>query len=433
MHFVKMEAQTAAEVAAKSAVINLLSTVGGALTSCGTSVVCASTATACATNITAPQNSIEVGCMYAAQHGFQATGNQNVTYQTGGSGLSGTSPTPPTVSGLNSVSYWVTYRVVQKVPQMFSALLGFPNGLVAARSTAVIIGANDCIFAMDPSGSGAMNVSGSAELVASCGLYVNSSSPTALTCNGHGSSLSYAYDATEYDIVGGNGCSYDNLQNATPNTGVAHITDPLAGLSAPALPTNCDHSSPGGGPYVVDVGGGVADTTPVPLSPGVYCGGINVKKGKAVFGSGTYILVGGGLQTQNTNSHIDATAGVFIYNTFGTVNGTNYSFGGVDIVANSDAKMAAMSTGPYAGILYFENRSAPASTDTFSGGSNSTYQGTFYAINSEIDLNGNPSVTSASYTLIVANRINLVGSSYLNNDYSSLPGGSPIQQLALVE
>jgi hypothetical protein len=313
---------------------------------------------------------------------------------------------------------------------MFSALLGFPNGLVAARSTAVIIGANDCIYAMNPTASGAMNVAGSAELVSSCGLYVNSSSSTALTCNGHGSSSSYAYDAPEYDIVGGNGCTYDNLANATPNTDVAHVSDPLAGLSTPASPPyTCNHT----GVYNVDVGGGNPDTTPVPLSPGVYCGGINVKKGTATFGSGTYILVGGGLTTQNTNSHIDATAGVFIYNTSGTVNGVTYSFGGVNIVANSSARMSAMTTGPYAGILYFEDRNAPASTDTFSGGSSSTYEGTLYALKSEIDLYGNPNLSSASYTLVVADKFNLVGSSVFNNDYSKLPGGSPLQQTALVE
>jgi len=430
MHFVKMEAQTAAEAASKAAIVNLHATVGGALTTCSTSVVCANTITQCPTHITTPQNSIEVGCMYAAQHGFQATGNQNVTYQTGGSSLAGTSAAPPTASGINSVSYWVTYRVAQKVPQMFSSLLGFQNGMVAARSTAVVVGATDCIYALDPSADSALNVNGSAELTAQCGLYVNSSSPTALSCNGHGSSASFAYDATEYDVVGGSGCAPANLANAAANTGLAHITDPLAGLPVPASPPyTCDHT----GTFNVDVGGSNPDTTQVPLSPGVYCGGINVKKGTAVFGSGQYIIVGGGIQTQNTNSHIDATAGIFIYNTFGTVGGTTYSFGGINIVANSSANMKAMTSGTYAGVLYFEDRNAPASTDTFSGGSASTYTGTLYALKSEIDLFGNPNLSSAAYTIIVANKINLTGSSQLNDDYSSLSGGNPLTTTAVVE
>jgi Flp pilus assembly protein TadG len=425
MHYMKMKAQTAAELAAKAAAINLHATAGGTLTSCSSTVVCASTITQCPTNITTPQNSIEVGCMYAAQHGFQATGNQNVTYQTGGSSLTGTSATPPTVSGIPNVSYWVTFRVVQQVPQMFSAVLGFPNGVVAARSTAVVTGASDCIYVMDPAASGAMNVNGTAELQSSCGLYVNSSSGTALTCNGHGSS--YAYDAPEYDVVGGYSCPGTAMADATPNTGVSHISDPLAGLPVPATaPYTCNQTN-----FQVNAG---SASTVVPLSPGVYCGGISVKKGIAQFGTGQYILVGGGLSTQNTNSTIDASAGVLIYNTSGTVGGTTYAYGPISIVANSNANMKAMTSGTYAGILYFEDRNAPTGQiDTFSGGSNSTYTGTLYAINSEIDLYGNPSLTSAAYTMIVADKFNLTGASYVNNDYSSLPGGNPLTQVALVE
>jgi hypothetical protein len=276
---------------------------------------------------------------------------------------------------------------------------------------------------MDPAASSAMNVSGVAQLSSGCGLYVNSSSTTALTCNGHGSSD--AYVAPEYDVVGGVGCPSTAMAGGTPNTGVAHVTDPLAGLPVPATaPYTCDFTNTS-----VDVGG-QADTTVVPLTPGVYCGGINVKKGTATFGTGRYILVGGGLQTQNSNSHIDATAGVFIYNTFDS----SHAYAGVNIVANSTALMKAMTTGTYAGILYFEDRNAPAgSSDTFSGGANSTYQGTFYGINSTINMAGNPTLGSAAYTLIVADQFNLVGTSFFNNDFSGLPGGNPLQQVAVVE
>jgi hypothetical protein len=423
MHYVKMRAQTAAELAAKAAAIDLHATVGGAIISCGTLVVCAGSITPCPANITAPANSIEVGCMYAENHGFQPAGRQNITYQTGGPGLTGTPATPPTVTGINGISYWVTYRVVQRVPQMFSAVLGFPDGMVAARSTAVVTGAADCIFVMNPSADNAMNVNGTAELASGCGLYVNSSSSSALSCVGHGSS--YAYDAPEYDVVGSVACPSGAIANGTPNTGVSHITDPLAGLPAPATgPYTCDQTN-----FEVNTN----STDPVPLSPGVYCGGIKVKKGTAQLGSGTYILVGGGISTQNSNCTIDASSGVLIYNTSGTVGGTTYPFAGMNIVANSNANMKAMSTGPYAGILYFEDRNAPASTDTFSGGATATYTGTFYAINAEIDLSGNPSLTSAAYTMVVADKFQLIGTSYFNNDYSSLPMGNPLTQVAVVE
>src|ERR1039457_1682662 len=124
MHFVKMSAQTAAEAAARAAIIDYHQTVGGSNPTCGTGgVVCSSTPSTCASNITTPANSIEHGCMYAQAHGFNSA-NQWVTYQ------AGVGSTPPTAAGMGTASYWVTFRVIQKVPQMFSSVLGNPSGMV---------------------------------------------------------------------------------------------------------------------------------------------------------------------------------------------------------------------------------------------------------------------------------------------------------------
>jgi Flp pilus assembly protein TadG len=78
MHYVKMTAQSAAEAAAQSAMIDFHKTNGGASYTCGQTVVCASTETACPTNITSPSDPIQDGCMYAQAHGFTARGA--VTY-----------------------------------------------------------------------------------------------------------------------------------------------------------------------------------------------------------------------------------------------------------------------------------------------------------------------------------------------------------------
>jgi len=54
------------------------------------------------------------------------------------------------------------------------------------------------------------------------------------------------------------------------------------------------------------------------------------------FGAGTYILVGGGLSTQSSNSHIVGNNGVTFYNTFGaTTNSSNYSYSPIQIGATS--------------------------------------------------------------------------------------------------
>jgi len=403
MHYVKMSAQAAAEAAAEAAIIDFHSTTGGASFTCGGNVVCASTPTACPTSITTPANSIEHGCMYAQANGFNSAGS--VTYQTG------RSATPPTAPGSGTASYWITFRVTQQVPQLFSAVLGNTSGLVAARSTVALMGAADCIYALNPNASGAVSVGGTASLTSSCGLLVDSSDSCAISTNG-----TATLSAPEYDIVG-NACTHNPL-TPSPRTGITPASDPLASLPVPAsAPYTCD--------YVNYTASNWSNPT---LNPGVYCGGIQVRNNNYTLNPGTYTLVGGGLTTQNANSNITGS-GVMIYNTFDST----HSYGPIDIAATSTVNLSARTTGTYAGILFFEDRGAPASSDTYGGGATAVYQGTIYAKNAAITMHGNSSV-SAAYTIIVADTISLVGTTGLSNNYSSLPGGaSPIQLVAILE
>ena len=421
MHYVKMSAQSAAEAGAQAAIVDFRSTAGGTSFTCGGDVVCASTPTSCPSGVSSPTNSIQHGCMYAQAHGFNSLDSKgnptgaDVSYQTGVSSV------PPTVSGMGAAAYWVTFRVTQSVPQLFSAILGNMTGTVAARSTAVITGARDCIYALDPNASGAVSITGTAGLTSSCGIMVNSKDACAISTNGNAT-----LSAAEYDVVG-NTCTAAPLTPA-PNTGVAPASDPLSSLQAPAsAPYHCDYknfSAPNNGSTIT-------------LSPGVYCGGIQVKNNTYSFGPGVYILVGGGLSTQDSNSHI-VGSGVTFYNTFGSTDnmgGQTYSYGSIGINANSTVNLTAPTDlgDTYDGVLFFDDRAAPSgNADTYGGGATAVYQGAIYAKTNGIKLYGNSSATG--YTLVVADTITLVGTATFNNDYSSLPGGvSPLQVTAVIE
>ncbi len=405
MHFVKMSAQTAAESAAQAAMISFHETIGGSSFSCGGSVICASTPTACTASITTPTNYIDRGCMYAQSHGFNSAGNQTVTYQTG------VSSTPPTAPGTGSASHWITFRVVQKVPQLFSAVLGNTTGLVAARSTAALTGASDCIYVLNPNAADALSVKGTASLTSACGIYDDSNNAAAIYTNG-----TATLSAPEYDVVGG--VSVHTPLTPAPNTGVAVASDPLASMPAPASkPYHCDYTN-----YTA------SNWTNPTLNPGVYCGGINIRNNTYTLNPGNYVLVGGGLTTQNANSAVVGN-GVMIYNTFDA----SHAYSPISLSGNSTVSLKAPTTGTYAGILFFEDRSAPASSDDYGGGSSAVYEGVIYAPKAALTLYGNSSV-SAKYTMIVADTISLVGTSGINNDYSALPGGtSPIQRVSLLE
>ncbi|MFN7998263.1 MAG: pilus assembly protein TadG-related protein [Bryobacteraceae bacterium] len=405
MQYLRRSAQTAADAAAQAAIIQFHSIAAGSAYACGGSVVCQSTQTSCPASITTPSNPVENGCMYATQNGFSPSTTQTVKY-TAGTG------TPPTAPGV-STAYWVTFYVTQQVPQMFSAVAGNTTGVIAARATAAVAPSKDCVYALSRTAPQGLSVGGTASLTSSCGIYVNSTSSTALSTNGGGD-----ITAPEYDISGG--VSTHSPLVPTPNTGAPPASDPLAGLTTPAS-----------APYTCDYKNFTSKNSDVTLTPGVYCGGINVGNATYTFNSGNYILVGGGLTTQSTNSHIVGN-GVMFYNTFGNTDKGNFSYSPININANSTVSLTAPNSGTYAGILFFEDRNAPENYDSYGGGSTATYQGVIYAKNADITLYGNSSVTS-QYTIIVANTISLIGTSGLNNNYSSLTNGSPIQRVTLVE
>jgi hypothetical protein len=102
-------------------------------------------------------------------------------------------------------------------------------------------------------------------------------------------------------------------------------------------------------------------------------------------------------------------------------------------VGNSSAIFTTPTTGTYAGILFFDDRTAPANNpDVYGGGATAVYQGVIYDKNNGITMHGNSSVNT-QYTLVIADTISLVGTTAFNDNYSTLPNGSPIQQVMVVE
>ena len=139
--FVKKEAQAAADGAALAAVQEVSKRVSGVASSivcnAATNADCQANPVPCSNYTSGSTSNLYNGCLYARINGFSAggqAGRQNVTIQSnlGSNGL------PPTVTGIlpSNLAYWVTVRTVQSIPQLFSAVLGNPTGMVASRATA---------------------------------------------------------------------------------------------------------------------------------------------------------------------------------------------------------------------------------------------------------------------------------------------------------
>jgi hypothetical protein len=142
--FVRKSARSAADSAALAAVIEGMRRLGGsgAFTCDDGTLACrpaAPAGTTCTGDLAG--TNLENACIYAHQNGFQSGGHNNrqtVTVQADVPGIGCVQPNcVPTAPGVTAF-YWVTVRVTETVPQLFSAVLGNPTGTVQARATAVI-------------------------------------------------------------------------------------------------------------------------------------------------------------------------------------------------------------------------------------------------------------------------------------------------------
>jgi hypothetical protein len=167
--------------------------------------------------------------------------------------------------------------------------------------------------------------------------------------------------------------------------------------------------------------------SPYQLYPGTYCGGISVH-GNAVlhFNAGTYVLAGGGMSL-SANTTMTGTEVTF-YNTTGTG-----GYGAISLNGNTTANFSAPTSGPLAGILFFQDRAVPTTgaSSTISGNATSTFDGAMYFPTTAVAFKGNSSATG--YSIVVADKLTVSGNASIGSNYSSLSDGSPIRSAILAE
>jgi hypothetical protein len=343
---------------------------------------------------------VAAGKADAATNGF-TNGQSSVTV---------TINNPPSTGPNKASAGYVEAIVTKPEPTYFLSVLGFSSITVSARAVADNGNGPNCIYALDPTASGAVSASGNGSIQTTCGLLVDSSSASALTTGGSGS-----ISASSIGVVGGySGSGY----TPTPKTAVIAAADPLAYLTEPTV-GSCGFNS-------LSLQNQGTSASYYQLYPGTYCGGITMKNGYTNFNAGTYILAGGGLS--GGGHAVMSGTGVTFYNTTGTGGYQGISLGG-----NTTSNFSAPTTGAYAGILFFQDRSIPSSDpgSTLGGDSSSTYDGALYFSTTALTYSGNSS--STGYTIVVADEISVSGNSTLGTNYSSLTGGSPIKGTVLSE
>ena len=310
-------------------------------------------------------------------------------------------------------------NAVEVIVQQSNQPLWFMNALsasaatVAARAVAHLGAGDGCLYSLNATKASSLEVAGGAKVNVDCAILVDSSSNKALVVNGSPNN-GPAITATEVGVVGGVDAKPGMIDPAAV-TGLLPAPDPLADLPAPSV-SSCDYTN-------IKVANGAT------LSPGTYCGGINISSQSVRFQPGTYIMAGGGLSISGGTA---TGTGVMFYDT--QVKG--FAYDPITISGNATVNFSAPSTGPDAGILFYNDRSLKLNgsnyTNNITGGASSTFNGVMYFPNAQVIFTGNTG-TTGSNTLIIADTVKLAGTPTFSGNFSALPGGAPIKAAVLGE
>jgi hypothetical protein len=136
------------------------------------------------------------------------------------------------------------------------------------------------------------------------------------------------------------------------------------------------------------------------LTPGSYCGGIEIKKNARVtLNQGIYVIKDGQLK-------VDDTATLYGRNVSFYFTGTNANF---DFLSSSTVDLGAPKDGPMAGILFYGDRNAPDTREYKITSDNARMLlGTLYIPQGFFTIDAKqPVADKSAYTAIVARRIDL--------------------------
>ncbi len=314
-------------------------------------------------------------------------------------------PTPATTatvtfpSTVNGVAVVNGVQVALETPGKRFFTSYFSKTAITFKATAIASATNtgqSCILALDPAASGAVNVWGSAILqITGCSVMANSISSTAVTTGG-------SSNTTVPCLYSGGGVSLGSTVTLTgcsaAVTDAAPAADPYAALpqKTNTCPTGSKSASGGGA-----------------LTPGNYCSGFKITSKDATLAPGDYI-VDGDFEIKGNPTITGDGVTIHLMND-----------GRVNINGNAKVQLKAPTTGVYAGILFFGNRSSTSVTDNkLNGTADSLLTGVAYFPSQPVTWQGNFSGINGC-AQVVAKTVQWTGNATIKQDCTSL-GMQPV-------
>lgn len=279
------------------------------------------------------------------------------------------------------------------------------DSAVAAGAVADQSGGNFCMFALDEEADNAFSTSGSVTINASaCGLASNSSSEDSMTFNG---SVEINVDnirtAGDYDLIGS-----AELNTNSIKTGAGRINDPYEDLDVPET-TPCTRDE-------IRDALSISSVDEITLSPGRYCGGINISGTNTVtFEPGVYVLDGGDFNVSGSGALYGDEVSFILTNT------GEGDYGNIDVTGNVFIDFTAPLEGDdMEGVLFYQDRSAPEGNganmkNKITGSSEILLDGAVYTPSREMTIGGSASADSPC-SRIIAKTIVLSGTPAIGNN-----------------
>jgi Flp pilus assembly protein TadG len=311
--------------------------------------------------------------------------------------------------------------------QLARMFLSGPPTLNTRAVATVNLGGNACVLALDRSDVTDVSDNGNTTLnFNNCNLWVNSPSNSALNLVGQAT-----INANAAFIAGNYTTSGQASLNTTAGTftGAAPANDPYADKAIPSY-SGCDQNN-----YSLNGSGNNRPSASFAPSNSsgvmVFCHGLSVSGGATVdFAPGTYIINGGNFSVTG-NSTINGMGGVTIILT-----GSGNDYATASIAGGSNINITAPSSGPLAGLAFFQDRNAPQpnngnAPNSFTGGTTQNITGAVYFPSQGVTFNGGTSTGGAQCTQLVALTITFNGNADFNNNCQGTgvraAGGSFIQ------
>lgn len=278
----------------------------------------------------------------------------------------------------------VTVTLSTTVPTYVMKTIGTASTTPSATATAKVVGgAPICVIGLDSSQNFTVGMDKNAKLQApGCSVYSNSTKSNGLFAK-NSATMVAAFICT----AGGKSGAGPGSFTPDPQTDCPIIPDPLASRTAPSA-AGCTNTN-------LVISGGTQS-----LNPGTYCGGITITNNAVVtFNSGIYAFKDGPLVVTGGGTLVGSNVGLYF-------TGKNAL---LDLEQASTVSLTAPKVGVMAGMLVFEDRSAPTGqTHQIISDNARTLLGTIYLPQNELHVAANkPVADQSAYTIVVARLFSL--------------------------